>query len=158
MQRIIDNASANVDDDVYPIVPFSRANTLQPSQSTFSRHFNNGNGSSLQDVFSFRPPQQQIPRPPQYVDSFGKLFECSKAYSRSNLVVAQIGKAHNMIPRINMALELHESRSHPEVYWLLMGLPLRAIIPSIAMVLRMESIELQTELQHLQIFAHSLQV
>ncbi|KAL5353668.1 ATP-dependent DNA helicase MER3 [Pseudogymnoascus australis] len=70
MQRIIDNASANVEDDVYPI-PFSRANTLPPSQSTFSRHFNNS--SSLEDVFSFRPPQQQIPRQPQYVvDTFDR--------------------------------------------------------------------------------------
>ena len=73
MQSIINNASANVQDDVYPIVPFSRANILPPSQSTFSRHFSNG--SSLQDVFSFRPPQQQILRQPQYVvDTFGKLL------------------------------------------------------------------------------------
>ncbi|KFY73080.1 hypothetical protein V499_06836 [Pseudogymnoascus sp. VKM F-103] len=64
MQRIIDNASANVQDDVYPMIPFSRANTLPPAQPTFSRHFSNN--SSLQDVFSFRPPQEQIPRPPQY--------------------------------------------------------------------------------------------
>ncbi|OBT87082.1 hypothetical protein VE02_05017 [Pseudogymnoascus sp. 03VT05] len=65
MQRIIDNASANVQDDVYPMIPFSRANNLPPTQPTFSRHFSNG--SSLQDVFSFRPLQQQIPRQPQYV-------------------------------------------------------------------------------------------
>ncbi|KFY25163.1 hypothetical protein V493_04803 [Pseudogymnoascus sp. VKM F-4281 (FW-2241)] len=67
MQRIIDNASANanVQDDVYPIVPFSHANNLPPSQPTFSHHFSNG--SSLQDVFSFRPSQQQIPQPPQYM-------------------------------------------------------------------------------------------
>ncbi|KFY43687.1 hypothetical protein V494_01845 [Pseudogymnoascus sp. VKM F-4513 (FW-928)] len=70
MQRIIDNASADIEDEVYPVVPFSRANTQPLSQSTFSRHFSNG--SSLQDVFSFRPPQQQIARPPQYVvDNFG---------------------------------------------------------------------------------------
>lgn len=73
MQRIIDNASANVQDDVYPMIPFSHANTLPPAQSTFSRHFSNG--SNLQDVFSFRPSQQQIPRQPQYgVDAFGKLL------------------------------------------------------------------------------------
>lgn len=73
MQRIIDNASANVQDDVYPVVSFSRANTLPPSQSTFSRHFSND--SSLQDVFAFRPSQQQIPQPPQYVmDTFGKFL------------------------------------------------------------------------------------
>jgi hypothetical protein len=72
MQRIIDNASSNVQDDVYPIVPFSRANTQPPSQSSFSRHFSDG--SSLQDVFSFRPSQQQVPRPQYGVDVFGKSF------------------------------------------------------------------------------------
>lgn len=42
-------------------------------------------------------------------------FECSKAYPVSNCVDAQIDKAYNLKPYSNMALELHESRSHPEV-------------------------------------------
>ncbi|ELR07113.1 hypothetical protein GMDG_02382 [Pseudogymnoascus destructans 20631-21] len=49
MQRIIDNASVNIQDDVYPMIPFSRANTLPPAQPTFSRHFSDSR--SLQDVF-----------------------------------------------------------------------------------------------------------
>ncbi|KFY60026.1 hypothetical protein V497_03915 [Pseudogymnoascus sp. VKM F-4516 (FW-969)] len=70
MQRIIDNASSNVQDDVYPVVPFSRANTQPQSQSSFSRHFSDG--SSLQDVFSFRPSQQQVPRQQYGVDAFDR--------------------------------------------------------------------------------------
>lgn len=42
-------------------------------------------------------------------------FKCSKSYPRSNCVDAQIDKAYNLKPYSNMALELHESRSHPEV-------------------------------------------
>lgn len=72
MQRIIENASANVqDDDPFPVPPFTRAPPLPPSQPTFSRHFNNG--SSLQDMFTFGSSQQSLPIQPHFMlDDFGK--------------------------------------------------------------------------------------